>query len=372
MDWSRSVYVAGFAGVAVGLGGALVYVKASACKAGPSVPEESNLIRLATAVDGLSRQLSNIQESLGSIEQALKERSAAARAEESEDSADGPHLSMPLSHSQRKGSEYSLASAMQSDAFDTAEEDHTISSDEEDPDSLESFLDRIDALHAKKDNMSVTQKEIFQLLTDRVENSPEDCHLLWRYARAHKTLSDLAKAAGDTEEQKRLIYAGVDLGKRALAVDDKRWQAHQWYAILVGLTSAFESTQAKIANGKIFKEHVDRAIELNSSDYSLYHLLAQWCYAVAGLTWIERNAAKMLYGEPPKSSYDEALSNFREAERLYTGKWKNNKLMIAKCFYGMSNYAETRQWLEEAKETPIVTEEDRTSQVEIEELLLKV
>jgi len=57
--------------------------------------------------------------------------------------------------------------------------------------------------------------------------------------------------------------------------------------------------------------------------------------------------------------------------------WKENRLFIAKCHIGLSNYPEAVSWLQRADAIPLASEEyregikDRISQEEITKLLLK-
>ena len=117
MDLPRSTYLAGIAGVAIGLGGTLLYRRTS-----PGRGDET-LVRLAAALEGLTAQLNVLQESLGRIEELVRERQQAAACDDNTDArqlVDGIQL-----RSRSVNSRYSAySSGAQSDAFDTAEEDN--------------------------------------------------------------------------------------------------------------------------------------------------------------------------------------------------------------------------------------------------------
>lgn len=55
---------------------------------------------------------------------------------------------------------------------------------------------------------------------------------------------------------------------------------------------------------------MDEALKETPEDRTLLHLHGRWCYNVAELSWMERKLASALFGEPPKSNYDEALESF--------------------------------------------------------------
>lgn len=73
---------------------------------------------------------------------------------------------------------------------------------------------------------------------------------------------------------------------------------------------------------------------------------------MAGLKWYERKAAAALFGELPQTSYDQALAHFFEAERLVDKEWKENKLMIAKCYLALKDYETAVDWLVKAEAIP--------------------
>jgi tetratricopeptide (TPR) repeat protein len=182
-------------------------------------------------------------------------------------------------------------------------------------------------------------------------------------------MADLRKKQGDSEEQKKLLYEGVDLAKTAVELDDSIWQAHKWLAVTTGSTAEFEGTQKKIQNGYIFKEHIDRALELKGDDPNLWHLLGRWCFEVASLSWWERKGAAALYATPPESSFEQSLGAFLKAEELRPGFWKSNQLMLGKCKVKLGNNSEAKEWLLKAHGMPVITQEDADSQQEVESLL---
>ena len=59
-----------------------------------------------------------------------------------------------------------------------------------------------------------------------------------------------------------------------------------------------------------------KACELGSEDPTNWHLIGMWEFTVADISWVMRRLATLVYGEPPKATFQEALDHFTKAEEL--------------------------------------------------------
>ncbi|NXP80646.1 RMD2 protein, partial [Ramphastos sulfuratus] len=188
--------------------------------------------------------------------------------------------------------------------------DAAVKSEEEE---LLNFLQQVDNLHKGSQD---DKKKGFKLLCEKDDKYENCVDFLWRLARAY---GDLFEMTTDAEE-KRQYYVCVFFFSPLR------------FAIMCGYMSQFESVQNKIRNGYLFKEHLDKAIELKPQDPFLYYLNGRWCYSVAQLSWIEKKVAAALFGTPPTSTIEEALQNFLKAEEMHPGYSKCNYVYLAKCY----------------------------------------
>ncbi|NXG58726.1 RMD2 protein, partial [Hemiprocne comata] len=212
--------------------------------------------------------------------------------------------------------------------------DATVKSEEE----LSNLLQQVDNLHKGSE---VDKKEGFRLLIEK-EDKFENCvDLLWRLARAYGDLFDMTTDA----EEKRKYYVCVFFFSPLR------------FAIMCGYMSQFESVQNKIRNGYLFKEHLDKAIELKPQDPFLYYLNGRWCYSVAQLSWIEKKVATALFGTPPTSTVEEALQNFLKAEEMHPGYSKCNYVYLAKCYKDLGQKNNALKYCDSALSILSVTNE---------------
>ncbi|XP_077638180.1 regulator of microtubule dynamics protein 2 [Lonchura striata] len=234
---------------------------------------------------------------------------------------------------------------------------------EEDEDLL-NFLQKVDNLHKGSED---DKKEGFSLLLEKNDKYGNSVDFLWRLARAY---GDLFEMTTDAEEKRKYVTDGKIKAEKAVQLDVGSAESHQWFAIMCGYMSQFESIQNKIRNGYLFKEHLDKAIELKPQDPFLYYLNGRWCYSVAQLSWLEKKVAAALFGTPPTSTVEEALQNFLKAEEMHPGYSKCNYVYLAKCYKDLGQKNNALKYCDSALSILSVTNEDKEAQKDLEALLL--
>uniref|UniRef100_A0A1B6DGK8 Regulator of microtubule dynamics protein 1 n=1 Tax=Clastoptera arizonana TaxID=38151 RepID=A0A1B6DGK8_9HEMI len=198
----------------------------------------------------------------------------------------------------------------------------------------------------------------------------KNANILWRLSKICHSVATEYESQGNDSKKEEYIFKGVGYGKEAIEFDSNCSNSHKWYAICVGARGQFQGLKEKIQDGYVFKKHVEIAIQINSEDPTLHHLLGRFKYEVATLSWIERRVAKM-FGEIPEASFDEAIASLMKAEELNQSQWKENKLLVAKCYIGKSDYKKALKWLDKALEVASTTPQDARMDKDIETLLRK-
>ncbi|XP_073413613.1 regulator of microtubule dynamics protein 2-like [Dendrobates tinctorius] len=236
----------------------------------------------------------------------------------------------------------------------------------EDQAELLSLLKQADANH----NGSESEKQDgFRMLLNKQEKYGNKVEFLWRLARAY---SDMFYLTNNVEEKKTYAADGKNVAGKAVELDEKSAGSHRWYAIMCGYMSEFDSVQNKIKNGYLFKEHLDKAIQLHPEEPLQYYLLGRWCYAVSQLSWIERKVAATLFGNPPTATVQEALQNFLKAEEMHPGYSKYNFVYLAKCYKDLGQKVLALKYYDEASAMPSVTKEDIDAQKDLEALTVSL
>ncbi|XP_067465594.1 regulator of microtubule dynamics protein 2 [Thunnus thynnus] len=232
--------------------------------------------------------------------------------------------------------------------------------EEQPADKLSVLLEKIDRLRQGTES---DKRESLDILLEQREEYGQNSTFLWRLTRAYCDVHDISPAL---EEKKIHAETGKKVGEEAVRLNPTCAESHQWYAIMCGIMAEYDTVQNKIKNGYIFKDHLDKAIELKPQDPMSYYLLGRWCYAVAQLSWIERKVAATLFGEPPSATVEDALKNFLKVEELHPGYSKLNYVFLAKCYKDLGQRENARKMFEAACSMNTVSKEDEEAQKELD------
>jgi tetratricopeptide (TPR) repeat protein len=141
----------------------------------------------------------------------------------------------------------------------------------------------------------------------------KDAEVLRKIAREY-SLSMVDTKSKD--EQRALGDKSLAYAQRAVATAPEDALAQLSVAICYGRVAPFLDNKTKIAYSKLVKEHAEKALNLDPSlDYG-YHVLGAWNYELANMNVVLRVIAKLIYGDLPSASFDEAVRNFKKAIEL--------------------------------------------------------
>eukprot|EP01065_Artemidia_motanka_P007636 TRINITY_DN13815_c0_g1_i1.p1 TRINITY_DN13815_c0_g1~~TRINITY_DN13815_c0_g1_i1.p1 ORF type:complete len:365 (+),score=145.36 TRINITY_DN13815_c0_g1_i1:51-1097(+) len=194
-----------------------------------------------------------------------------------------------------------------------------------------------------------------------------DSDWLWRRSRAAYNMSQ--QPGVGAEVKKSLVMESLEMARAAVAAGNHCAKSHCWLGIALSAAGEIQGTKAKIASLMDMKAAWKRAVELDPTDATSLNLLGRWCMGIVNTTWVERRAAAVLFGSLPETSVEEALSYFRLAEEVSPGGYKNNQLMLGKCYANLGQKAEAKKWLESSLRIPLGTEEDKRDHAAAEEML---
>jgi len=204
--------------------------------------------------------------------------------------------------------------------------------------------------------------EITKILKEALKVHPENVDLLWRLSRS---LYQEAGESTDRTEQESLYTEALESSKKVIQIAD-HWAGYKWSGIITAALNDFKSSKDKIAAAYDIKEFFTNADKRLTNDPTIKFALGKWCYSIASIGWIERNAAAILFATPPQSSYEEALTYFLQAETIITAEPEIYKTsfcqtyaMIGKTYQAMNKKDEAAAYHQKCIDAKAYTTSDK-------------
>lgn len=142
---------------------------------------------------------------------------------------------------------------------------------------------------------------------------PNDREILVKIA---KQWGDYMTELKDDGQRRDAAQQSLAFSKQALKVAPKSSDSHLAVALSLGKNVEFMGNKEKIQASKDIKFHAESALSLDpKSDYA-HHLLGRWHQNVADMGGVTRTLAKVIYGEIPQGSFQQALDHFGKARQL--------------------------------------------------------
>lgn len=229
---------------------------------------------------------------------------------------------------------------------------------------VKGLLEQAEKLHDAKNYQATMEK-----LREAEKLDPNNPEVLWKIARAYFDFAD--QEPDNLEVQKANIYPGLEYAKKCVNLYPNIAGGHQYYAILIGRVGEIEGTKQKITNSYAVREHTLKAIELDPDEDANYHVMGRWHFALADLSWAERQIASLIYAKPPEASFEEAEKFFTKAHQLKPDDIRH-LLWLGKTQIKLKKEAAAKTTLQKALALPATSDSDKAMQQEVRTLLKKL
>ncbi|TKR93148.1 hypothetical protein L596_007654 [Steinernema carpocapsae] len=195
--------------------------------------------------------------------------------------------------------------------------------------------------------------------------------LLWRLARV---ICEKSKLTKDKKEKEALMMEALAIVEKALKHEgpEGSFGAHKWYAIILDYVGEIEGTKSRIKRSYDVKEHLEKALEINGSDATTWHILGVWHFTFADMPYYTRLAAKAIFGTPPSSTYEDALKHFEKAEFIQPNFYSTNTFYLAETYDRMGKSDLALEYYKRAFLLPVVSADDSQIHTKAYEKLKKL
>lgn len=187
--------------------------------------------------------------------------------------------------------------------------------------SIEEVIDEADDLFNREKYL-----DVYELLNRLKFCSNTD--IQWRISRALFKLS--CENTFKEHIRKEMIEEAYEIIMASLKSAEDSACVHKWAAVIIDRRNGMNGLECRVKNSEIVKKHLIRSCELDPNDVTAQYLLGRWCYEMSNITWFQRIISKLLFGDPPQSSFEEAHKYLSRAEDLHPKFYLQNTYLLGK------------------------------------------
>ncbi|HEV8266484.1 MAG TPA: tetratricopeptide repeat protein [Gemmatimonadales bacterium] len=178
----------------------------------------------------------------------------------------------------------------------------------------------------------------------------------WKAARAIADVAKQIEGNADSLKTRRdsLYSVGRGYAERAVRVDSLGADGHYALAMVLGRLSRTKGSKERVRFAKLIFDEATRAIALNPNHDGAHHVLGAWHAEVKRLSFIQRTAARLLFGGGfmGVANWDDAVKNLERAVAL-NPRHIYHRLELAEVYADIGQYSKAREQLTVIPTLPI-------------------
>ncbi len=198
-----------------------------------------------------------------------------------------------------------------------------------------------------------------------LKQDPESYGALWRLTRFYISRG---MAAEKTKDKRDEWTEAKGYGERAVGVMPDGAEGHLYLAIAMGKLALYSPASEKVKFACDIKKEAEKAIELDPDEQKAYLALGAWHRNVATASSIEKQLAKMFFGELPEASLEESRQ-LLEKSRSLGGRDVRNFYELALTYEALGDYEAARKEFEGALNAKSIYPEDGGLKEEVKKTL---
>ncbi|GAA0552040.1 tetratricopeptide repeat protein [Chitinophaga japonensis] len=210
----------------------------------------------------------------------------------------------------------------------------------------------------KESEALLKYKEVLKIQPDQVEALIGASELSSREGNRQK----------DKDAKARYFNEAKSYAEQALKVAPNNAGANYVMSVAMGRMALISGVKEKVAASRDVKKYAELAIKFNPRYAEAYHVLGKWNYEVANLNFLERNAAKALFGGLPDGSLQQAIANYEKCRKL-DPSFILNYLELARAYKKDDQQTQAMEVLKKAVTLRSIHQDDNAIKADCKKML---
>lgn len=196
---------------------------------------------------------------------------------------------------------------------------------------------------------------------------PNNARLLVRIARQYRHLmSDAPK-----RDKAPLGRTALDYAQRAVTLAPNDPDTHLALAISHGKLLPLLGNKEQVANSRAIKASADRVLALDPNNDLAWQVLGRWYFNLAEVGGVKRALAKLVYGNLPPATFEDAARCYEKAIKLNPSRPLHH-IELGRTYAKLGRDEEARKALTKGLGMPNTEKDDEETKQRGRELLAKL
>jgi tetratricopeptide (TPR) repeat protein len=196
------------------------------------------------------------------------------------------------------------------------------------------------------------------------QESPENTEGLWKLARIHVLMAEVATG----EDQGELLKQAEAYARLCISLDSTVSDGYTWLAASLGYQALAAGSAKKLEFAQGLLEESAMAIELNPNDDVAYSIRGSFFRALGNASWFEKGIAQLFFGDVPDGGYEESEAALQHA-LLLAPEIMRHHYELGVLYIDMGRDEEAEAALRHAQSLPVRIASDWPRLETIRELL---
>jgi tetratricopeptide (TPR) repeat protein len=167
--------------------------------------------------------------------------------------------------------------------------------------------------HARSAEAALNSARALELYLDADRARPNNPIVLQKIAQQY---SDLVVEQTDDRAGKQFAQTALDYAQRAASLDPQSAVNVLSLAVCYGKLALYSDTRTKLEYSRLVKSEAERALALDPRYAWAHHVLGRWHLELASLGNTKRFFVRLIYGELPPASVEQAIGALERAVEL--------------------------------------------------------
>ena len=203
------------------------------------------------------------------------------------------------------------------------------------------------------------------------ETKPLNYYSLLNIVKIYNAVGELKRKDHKPDEAKEAFNRAINYSQKFISSFPDSSLSYTYSAISYGNLARLTGGKERLNYAKKIEEYAKKAVQLDSSNAIPYIILGAYYREIAGLSWIERIFANILYGSVPDGTFEDSKKMLKKALSINPDIITAN-FQMALTYRALNNEEKEKEYFKKVLSLPLYDFRDPFLKERAERILKRI